>query len=65
MGWCTVHGKLLYVNRKVARQAAREHPSHKNEYPCDKNPAMWHIGELPPAVIKGEMTRTEYFGSIS
>lgn len=65
MGWCPIHGKLLYVNRKTAKQAAREHQSHKNEFKCEVNPAMWHIGELPAAVISGEMTRNEYFRSAS
>lgn len=65
MGHCPVHGKLLYVNRKTARKAARAHPTHKNEFPCDVNPAMWHIGELPSAVIRGEVTREEYYRSVS
>lgn len=65
MGWCPVHGKLLFVNRKTARKAARAHPTHKNEFQCDVNPAMWHIGELPQAVIRGEMTRDQYYGSAS
>lgn len=66
MGWCPVCGKLLYATRKVARQAAREHPDrHMNEFRCDANPAMWHIGGVPDAVIKGEITRSEYYGSAS
>lgn len=65
MGWCEVHGKLLYVDRKTAKKAARCHPSHKNEFPCDENGAMWHIGELPLAVIRGEITRDDYFRSAS
>ena len=65
MGWCPVHGKLLYVNRKTAKKAAREHSTHKNEFPCDTNPAMWHIGELPAAVIRGEITRDQYYRSVS
>ena len=65
MGWCPVHGKLLYVDRKTARKVSRRHPSHKNEFPCAVNPAMWHIGELPPEVVSGEVTRGEYFHSAS
>lgn len=62
IGWCPVHEKLLYLTRKTAKVAARKHPSHKNEFRCDQNSDMWHIGELPLQVIHGEMTRTEYFG---
>ena len=62
MGWCTKDGKLLYASRKVARQAAREHVSHKNEYQCSEIPGLWHIGEVPERVIRGEMTRNEYYG---
>lgn len=63
MGWCPVHGKLLYQSRKVAKKAAVKHPSHKNEFRCSENQAMWHIGELPAVVIQGEMTRAEYFNT--
>ena len=65
LGWCLVHGKLLYLDRKTAKKAAHEHRSHKNEFRCDINPGLWHIGELPSAVISGEMTRNEYYGSAS
>ena len=61
IGYCSDHDKLLYVDRKTARRAAKAHPTHKNEFQCSVNPLMWHIGELPPAVIRGEMTRDEYF----
>jgi hypothetical protein len=65
MGWCTTDEKLLYVNRKMARKAAKEHPEHKSEYRCSANPGLWHIGGVPGAVIRGEMTRREYYGSAS
>jgi hypothetical protein len=65
IGWCEDHGKLLYVDRKTARQVAREHRSHKNEFLCAMNPLFWHVGELPPEVISGEISRSEYFGSAS
>ena len=65
IGWCPSHGKLLYVNRKTARKAAKEHPEHKSEYPCSVNTDLWHVGGVPDKVIKGEMTRTEYYGSAS
>lgn len=61
MGWCEVHGKLLYVNRKTARRAAKAHSTHKNEFECEEIPALWHIGELPVAVIRGEVTRDSYY----
>lgn len=61
LGWCQVHGKLFYIDRKTAKKAARLHSTHKNEYPCDVYPIMWHIGELPEAVIRGEMTRDQYY----
>jgi len=61
LGWCAACRKLLYPSRKAARKVAREHRDHKNEYPCPVNSAMFHVGGLPESVIRGEVTRGEYY----
>lgn len=66
IGWCDFHGKLLYDSRKTARKVAREHHGdHKSEYECTVTHALFHVGEVPDEVIRGEMTRTEYFRKAS
>jgi hypothetical protein len=65
LGWCPPCGKLLYATRKQAKKVSREHNSHMNEYRCPVNPAMFHVGGLPEAVIKGKLTRNEYYGDAS
>lgn len=61
IGWCPVHQKRMYTDRKRARRVARQHSDHKNAYPCDANEGMWHIGGLPGPVIRGEMSKDEFF----
>lgn len=66
MGWCAPCGKLLYDTRKKAKRIAREHhQAHKSEYPCPVNQILWHVGEVPEEVIKGNITRNEYYGKVS
>jgi hypothetical protein len=50
---------MLFRNRKIARRHARRvHPGGRlSAYECDTNPGLWHIGHLPEAVAKGQLTR--------
>lgn len=61
VGWCEVHRKLLYTDRKRARRIARKHTTHKSTYPCNVSDGMWHVGGLPVEVLTGEMTRYEFY----
>jgi hypothetical protein len=65
--YCYVHGKLSYDKRSKAKQVARGHADHKSVYRCDPNanPVMWHVGGLSQAVLHGEKTRDEFYGSAS
>lgn len=66
IGWCDFHGKLLYSSRKIARKVSKDHhEDHKGEYECSVTLGMFHVGGVPDEVIRGEMTRTEYFGRAS
>lgn len=62
VGWCQVHEKQWYTDRKRARRVANQHPEHKNVYRCSENPLLWHIGGLPGVIRHGYMTKDEYFG---
>lgn len=61
IGWCQWHDKLFYVNRSVARIAAKRlHPGqHKAAYPCNVHPDFWHIGTPPKDVIQGKASRAD------
>ena len=59
VAYCDLHRKLLYLNRKQARQIARRHPDHKTAYRCSERPDLWHIGTPHPLVIAGKMTKDE------
>ena len=62
IAFCEVHRKLLYTDRKRARAVARQHPEHKNVYPCDVSEHLYHIGRLPDEVRHGHMTKDEFYG---
>ena len=65
MGFCTPCGKLLYVSRKVARKIARQHrEAHKSVYQCPVNQALFHVGGVPNQVIRGDLTRSEYYNRL-
>lgn len=59
IGTCRQHGKMLFRNRKIARRYARRvHPgAHLSAYECDGVPGMWHYGQLPSPVTRGELSR--------
>lgn len=65
IGWCPPCRKLLYSDRKTAKKVARAHREHKSEYPCPEQDNMWHVGGVPELVIRGEMTRAEYYKDVS
>lgn len=63
LGWCDDCLKLSYADRKTARQVARLHKEeHKSVYQCEFRPQLWHVGGLPDAVMKGSVTRGEWYG---
>lgn len=59
--WCLVHNKHSYSSRKRARGAARMYSVHRDAYTCTENPEYWHVGRLPEAVKRGEVTRGEFY----
>ena len=61
MGFCEPCQKLMYPDRKAARQTAKQHTSHKNAYRCPVNDLFWHVGELPRMVIEGHVDRDTYY----
>lgn len=60
-GWCEWCRKLMYGDRRTARKAARQHREHKAAYVCPVNEMWWHIGGLPTDIVKGNLTRDEFF----
>lgn len=59
---CMACGKRTYANAKMAKRAARQlHDTHRDAYPCESG-SGWHIGQLPQAVLRGETTRSEWYG---
>lgn len=56
---CEVHNKRGYYTRKDANRAARAHHpgEHLDAYPCDRGTGLWHIGHLPPVVLKSGVPR--------
>lgn len=61
---CAECGKYCYPSRKTARQAAAAlrprdgSTSEPRPYRCPDSD-QWHIGHLPPAVIRGERSRAQ------
>ena len=59
---CRRHKKLTYPKRREAREAARRlHDKGVREYPCTEHPPCWHIGHIPPMVVRGELTADEWY----
>lgn len=62
MTGCT-HGKRLYETRKIARDRIRHIPGEQlRAYRCSDVEGYWHIGHLPDAVKKGEITARQIYG---
>lgn len=57
---CEVHGKSAWIERDAAKAAARSmrEESRMREYRCEET-GHWHIGHMPPSVMRGEETMTE------
>lgn len=62
VGWCPVHRKMLYTDRRRARRVARQHTEHKQAYRCDVSEGMWHVGGLPEPVRRGYTTKDKFYG---
>lgn len=64
LGFCDIHGKMLFTDRKNARMAIRHLAGRKDmrEYACDAVTGMFHIGHMPPDVRSGVITAGEIYG---
>lgn len=68
---CKHCGKISYISRKSAREAAKTyHPNDRmSTYKCVKAPEyvdtnyIWHIGHLDESIVKGEVERSEHYGT--
>lgn len=67
VGYCSIHQKLSYRNRKDARHIARRHPDRKSAFICDPDAIfpVWHIGSLPDAVKRGDAGREDIFRRVA
>jgi hypothetical protein len=61
VGWCDACDKHLYTDKARARKVARLHTEHMGVYRCPVLPAMWHVGTLADAIIRGEATRGQIY----
>ncbi len=65
-GYCEVHQKHFYVDRKTAKQVCRMHQGeHKGPFRCDENPDLWHIGGLSRSVIAGKYGRSQVYDNVA
>lgn len=56
-------GKFGYVSRRTAKESAnkqRQASGPMRPYRCDEC-SLWHIGHKPKAVIRGEVTSSEWY----
>lgn len=61
MGSVTECGVRGYETRHAAKQAANgHHDNHVRPYKC-RDCDYWHVGALPPEVIRGDMTAAEFY----
>lgn len=59
IGWCPKHEKKIYAERKLARRAIRQmHEKGMSAYPCDEVAGGWHVGHMPPEVLRGDKPRS-------
>jgi hypothetical protein len=61
VAYCKVHHKLLYTDRKRARNIAKQHPQHKNVYRCEEHDGLWHIGALPIEIKHGHISKEDFY----
>lgn len=57
---CTDCGKRSYLSKHAARQARKTLPDRRglSVYECG---SFWHVGHLPFAVRRGDVTRGEIY----
>lgn len=67
IGHCSVHDRLLYAGRKIARRVIRmKYPGDNTMSPYECSHGLgWHVGHLPNVVVEGKImrrfvTKTEY-----
>lgn len=62
---CAACGKRAYPSRKVAKRAKADHPDARrlHVYHCRPGAPDWHVGYLPRAVLRGDLTRHEYYAT--
>ena len=65
VGFCEDHGKLLYGDRRSAKNIARQHTAHMNVYRCDLIEQYWHVGHLAEPIIRGEIDRETLYREAS
>lgn len=64
IGRCEPCDKFIYLSRKTAKVAARKTPSTQGggvrPYPCPVSAGHWHVGHVPGAVRRGDITRDDW-----
>lgn len=64
-------GKISYPTRASAHDAAvraRKRGEHVRPFRCVRDCGGWHVGHIPAATVRGQMTAADYyaqFGSAS
>lgn len=64
IGICPATGKRMYLDRKTATKIGRLHHEHLSPYRCE-DCGHFHIGHLPPDIIRGADTRTDRYRPVS
>lgn len=59
IGRCGHCGKYSYLSRAKAKRAVRRLADRMSAYRCRNGGDMWHIGHLPPVVIRGAVSRDQ------
>lgn len=57
---CAATGKRMYADRRTASKIARLHHEHMSVYRCE-DCQHYHVGHLPPDIIRGTGTRTDRY----
>lgn len=63
--WCDHCDKRSYLARKMAKNVANKHRTHYSVFQCPIDDQFWHVGRLARAILRGDMTRDEYYGKAS
>lgn len=65
LAWCEVHEKKAFTKanaKKLIRMLRARSDTGMREYPCGWIDSGFHVGHLPPAVLRGKMTAREVYG---